>query len=921
MNPIRAESSQRLFDNTKPAKGPLPVQPTIKWDERGYLAGMRLIDTRNLDCVKDIFPEAYPHALLMYDRLRFHKEHYDGDFLDPIFMVGKSLMGGPAWTNDYLDAWKLARFRMMNMQFSTEPEPPKVNISMTDYNSCYLGYFFIFWEEEVDDYQNMFQGVPEIQSETLQNIEDIIAEMSENLLSDKEIMEDPPIEYIWRPIATGGFDGEVTKPEWDIEFDNPHGDIFSEILVSARAVAPKRPGEVRDIGITTPGSLRFHRKIMYLLQKACKRIKGCPYGQSQDHIRSIVHTIGKRNGHFYMRDYTKSGMTIPHAVQEAVFRGFYRRRPDLGEAAARFFKDQQLWVKTESGDRIMVRPETGSPLGLFVEGYTLFQYALHELNMRECDFPSSDFMFSATNDDMVTGSTSLAALQSYVDVDQRNNSELGMQYKDTKSGISEDAFVYCEEYWQTDHVLPKDCLSSIAIIGAKYCINTFHAKEYCYAVLLSNSGGLTPQVDQAIREVQVHHGPEFHTDEFRWPFLFGGWLPQIKEGIDHSIEWFDGDLRAEAGYWASRTRINKKGQLGDKPHLAIGRLLEVTLLTEPENVPDWVDLIPLLGTRRTLESHFRKAQSHPGAIRRDYELLARLRKESYLRFLKGDHNHGDIREGWIERHPSTYIPSNMPHITTEDSFTRINVPRFGFKDNSLEMWLSQMQHKGYLSYRSTKPLVGTQIYLATKGLSSQCSYPFIPVSEKGISEKVLAIQPKGLIDFFERTGKTIIAIGADDQPLKESELWGYMPWASLLTTCRMWNWAKTRGYPMNLDTLIKISEIHKQMSRLSSEDAQAFSQEEIPQTISGHSEILAEMVRDVIRDWCPDADAVISSMVHRLVPSSEVSDQERERLLAFYRDDDAYTIGRRPPAEALTDAHSDAESEEVYNPWHDLGVT
>jgi len=271
--------------------------------------------------------------------------------------------------------------------------------------------------------------------------------------------------------------------------------------------------------------------------------------------------------------------------------------------------------------------------------------------------------------------------------------------------------VYCEEYWIDDHIETKDSLYTGSIIGAKFALNTFHAKEFVYAILLS-AAILTDQMLLAIQEVQSAVGYEFHEDEFRWPFIFGGWLPCIKDGLDHSIEWYNGDLKAQAGYWASRVRLRNKGTLGSSPKLALGRKFGIKLVSEPDDLPSWVDLIPFLGTKRTLERHYRRGHSSPVAILKDYKTLSEKRMMSYENYMKGKFEIPPILDKWITRHPNSVWPDVVPGLTFAEPLTRVSRPRYGFKDNSLLMKLLNLRACGYIDVLGQKNISNTMIKLA-----------------------------------------------------------------------------------------------------------------------------------------------------------------------------------------------------------------
>jgi hypothetical protein len=921
IKPLSSRQGGLGFYEDAPKRTEVPVQPIIDWTEDARELGSLVLKHQNiLDAVR--YPELRPHVELMYDRMVHHSTVYEGDFYPPWYMVGRSLSQGPEFTAWWASELKQARFEWLGMDFHTKPEKPS-SIKLTSYDSSYLPYFFIFWREEVEDYKAMFDGVPsDTDPEVLETISDLVAEMSEKLISDEEIASDPPYDVIWRPVATGGFTGDKTMPEWEIEFDDPSGDLEEEILVSARGQAPKRPSETRDIGVLKPGSLRFHRRIMWLLQKACKRIPGCPYGQSQDFIKKVVSRLGSRKDAFYMRDYTKSGMTIPHEVQAAVFNGFYRRRPELGIKAARFFKDQQLYFKDrDTGEWELRRPDTGSPLGLFVEGYTLLQYALHELNLREVTFPSSSCLFSATNDDMVAAFDSPLDAQEYLLADERNNALIGMQYKDTKSGIATHAFVFCEEYWLNECLQTKDSLFTTAIVGAWHAASPFMAKEYTYSILLS-CGNVSDKIINALRDTQARVGYEFHEDEYHWPYLFGGWLPCIKEGLDHSITWYDGDLRAQAGYWASQMRINPKGSLSDRPTMALSRKMNMRLVAEPSSIPDWVDLVPLMGTKRTLKRHYRRAQTDYKSVFREYDKLAKLRLAKFHAIMEGKIDFDSPTYQWLRRHPKSVWLSSFPNMVTRDPIGRVPAPRYGFKDRSFDMKVLMLKQKGYVDAVTfgNRHVPKSYITLAEAGIIQPCQYEFLPISEDGISVEILKNHYPGFLPWYSVYGKVPVSLWEGDYPYECTKLWPYAYVSSLVALIRSWRYiVPLIDRPIDMTALLWIASTLDQIGALEAGSWDPDDEEDTP-VETETSLAIGAMIRDVVRDWVPDADVIIDQMRSRLIPLPEDKRPKNyHELVEQHLVIDPFTLGRNPLLPGQLDMDAD-DDDQVYDPWSDLGV-
>jgi hypothetical protein len=509
----------------------------------------------------------------------------------------------------------------------------------------------------------------------------------------------------------------------------------------------------------------------------------------------------------------------------------------------------------------------------------------------------------------------------------RVNSALSMAYKDTKSGVSKNMFVYCEEYWNGFSIEDKSSLFAGNLLSAKYSINSFHAKEYCYAVMLS-AGVVTPPMISALTEVQGCVAPEFHEDEYQWPFLFGGWLPDIRAGLDHSIEWYDGDLRATAGYWAARAKLPRQGKLDSTPHLSCGRKAGIRLLVEPEEVPDWVDLVPYLGSKRLLKRHYARSQVSPARVLDEYTRLGRIRQDLYNKVLKGEADRPPVLQGWIQRHPNTYWLDVMPYVATAPTFTCVDKPRLlGSKGDTSElMRLLMLQANGTVQFRTSRPVCSTFMDLAKVGVLEECNFPVVPLAKQGVSSQLLALAPKGFPDWFQRTRLCPIHLGEGDSILKATELWGYCPWASLRMAIMMLDYLKQVGRSLDFHNYIWISEVHR---GISTQEPEGFEEPPpdpmAPLTAQDQmsSEILSAYIRDVLRDWYPDIDAQMAEIRKRIIPRAnpENSDEVR-RYVRDQLDLDPYTL--LPETErgvGFNEDRSDCESSsEFFDPWAELGV-
>jgi hypothetical protein len=210
-------------------------------------------------------------------------------------------------------------------------------IKMKTFSSCYLARYFIFWEEESTDYLRMFTAPLYEDPDTLMRLEQIASELSEELLSDKEIADNPPLSYLYGITGSQNYDSfnHVKQPGWELEYYKQVDDGEEDVLIGVRSQAPKRAGEIRDIICPNPCSRRRHKRLCWHMAKACKKIFMCPFGGNSEDIDRTMAWMNK-SYYWFMRDYEKCGLTFPHPVIKAIFKGFFARRPDLAEMGIKF---------------------------------------------------------------------------------------------------------------------------------------------------------------------------------------------------------------------------------------------------------------------------------------------------------------------------------------------------------------------------------------------------------------------------------------------------------------------------------------------------------------------------------------------------------------------------------------------------------
>jgi hypothetical protein len=770
----------------------------IKWDkERGYQAAEEFL--KHYDPSRLTWEEIRVHVALMLERLRFQRDHYKCTGPTPERMVELSLLKGPEFTAEWASAWKEGRFNWAGTERVEPVIDEKRGCEFVSYNSTYTPFFFIFWEEDVEDYLHMFQGKPYLDAETLIDLEHTVAELSEELLPSGNFSV--PDEVTWQPVSTNAYDsyGEKTRPEWEIEYDNPKDDYIADHLLFVRGMARKRPSETRDIGTMAPPSRRMHRRIMYPLQQACQKIKGCVYGKDITYIRKVVRDAGESCRYFFMRDYTKSGMTMPTEVRMAILRGFYRRSPELAEKYCKAFSNLVMHLKQPDGVTHSRVPDTGTPLGMFVEGFTLLQYAIDRMVRSSLN---GKFVFNATNDDMFTGCNNLELLETYVFRDLDINRDLGMRVKASKSGISTDRFFYCEEYWDGEQLMSKECLVSMAVIGAKYALNIVHAKELVNSTLLALAY-ISDTVRLAVRTVISSYGHEFTESESSWPYLFGGWWPQYRDGLDSSIEWRNGDALADIAYWACREEPKKRNKLQEKPALAYARLKGMTLIRRPEIHVHHTSLIPFFGTKGALTDYFSLISRKPAVMRRYYQAKYIARQRYFIRALEGKQDTPSVVYGYLRRHPNSVILPGMAGVRYCKADTWVHKPKIGLASSNTDLVLRLWSDLGYIDCPNLSPCSNAVKRLTKIGITEELKYQSLALSnDHGISCILLSKEYRGLLEFQRKYGLTILQVDDDDRPLELSKHWTYLPRMPLMLFDRIGRLGRPLGpkYELCLET-------------------------------------------------------------------------------------------------------------------------
>jgi hypothetical protein len=892
----------------------LIVNHMIKWNrDLGIKVGSIISRSGSIDIVQKLYPEAYPQASLMLERLVWHQNHFKTTGFPPIELVADSFIFGPTMTSEYEDAWKRARFRFFSLE-ALMPSDDKNRydklMEMNSFSACYSYRYFIFWEEECDDYLRMFESPPDSSNKLLADLEYHADILSQELLTDEEIHEDPPLSYLYGISGSKNYDADnhIKAANWELEYSEAVDDGEEEVLIGTRSFAPKRAGEIRDIICPDPRSRRRHKRLCYHLARACKKLFRCPFGGDQKQIDQTIEWMSY-SSYWYMRDWEKCGLTFPHPVIRALFKGFFKRRPELVELGCKFYSFIQLHQ-----DGSILHPKRGHFLGYFTEGTTIIQYCIHRIVCEKIGISSRELKYSAVNDDMVVGSMDKEILDVYAETDSIINYQLGLLYKESKSGIASGGFVFLEEYYHYHKSTSKEHLTCLNILGGKYTCNIAQAKQYIYA-LLSNNVQVTELVRLALNEVIAFWGYEFYPEEHLAPYLFGGWTPCIKDGVDYSIKAYNGDIKCRAAYWAVQQRVHEKLTYKETPSSAISRILNLRLFSCEDITEEFIDLVPLFGTKKTIERRYSRMYSDIRGWQRYYYRLEDKRQQTWSQMIDNPFSIPEIYSGWYKRHWNSYIIPEIGEYEFKKITHVVDKPKLGLAHSELENKLTYLALQGKINYGNSSHINDFQRKLYDMGIFKELELDHLYCDmEEGVSVDVLRgnFHPIALKTLYEERSMT--PIKSDSSP--------NVPWAPLMSMMPggflicMWPRLVTHTYNnFRREELLEQFLLSKNYEEESDDEPDT----EPPLPVITDREILsiADWIDDTFRDHPENRKVMLKRLAENVIFPTEHQNWISELIAGSDYNNPLLSEGDSTIEQGTGDQNSDDEFED---PWAELGV-
>jgi len=188
-----------------------------------------------------------------------------------------------------------------------------------------------------------------------------------------------------------------------------------------------------------------------------------------------------------------------------------------------------------------------------------------------------------------------------------------------------------------------------------------------------------------------------------------------------------------------------------------------------------------------------------------YNILARKRNALFNKFIT--EGFPPVREQWYYRHPNSVILDRMPGVITAPGARLLRTPHYGIGFHTQLAWLVGMSAMGYISFKAPRAMNRTYVEFVKNGITRPCNLPFIPLTPAGVHVDILAMQPRGIIEYYKRTGRSVLSLNGETEYFEPSKYWLYFPTFPLTLVRRMIKMMNQRGidkHPRACETFHKL---------------------------------------------------------------------------------------------------------------------
>jgi hypothetical protein len=430
-----------------------------------------------------------------------------GDYLE---VIRRCLTEGPSFAKELK---KEFQYRFLDT-FSARKTNRKV---LRNYYDIFPERHLINWKEpDSEDYKYMEEFL-ETDPDTLDmyecSLRDILEDIEVHPINDLHLKSMGGSSTICEPEKFRGYK-KIQSQQVN----------YSRVMKGRRSVIQVGPANVRDTVILTEDSVNTVQLISLLCRQIVNKLKASAMRTGQganDRLDRHNKLLYKEGYVCYVRDFKKSGLTMPHKVLESTIRVLNEKYPGVGFNFGSCLYNLEI-VQSDTGSLIDVK--RGHGLGMANELTTLIQCAVDNLVRLEYFSEFTKIKTDSFNDDF-RAIGPIDMMRIYKEKDISTCTKLGFLLNLEKTDILYGASVFLEEYVVTDNSYDysKEILTDMTIDNAFHAYNITHAKSLIRPIsyeLWAQDSDLLNKISQVIQ----YWGYEFYSKECQFSSEMGGWI-------------------------------------------------------------------------------------------------------------------------------------------------------------------------------------------------------------------------------------------------------------------------------------------------------------------------------------------------------------------------------------------------------------
>jgi hypothetical protein len=369
--------------------------------------------------------------------------------------------------------------------------------------------------------------------------EELYKEALRNMLPRREDFDRvEELEILLQNSSSGSFpDGDPLKKQAQFMLKEKENSFSKSPMNARRTLVFKDPGDNRDavtLSIKQSNSVKLIEK---QVAQITPHLPWSTYGTQLEKWDQMVTDFKKNNGCFFDRDIKKSGITQPRHLVLWTLDVLEEIYPGLPAWKYRGIYDGLTITDPRTGEvRVTTRGHgLGQASAIFtITQVVLFRIIVDEL-IQQADILEGGIDAIVFHDDMSIGFQSWNDLETYIDYEGVVLDRFGV-IRNLKKSHAANEFVFCEVY-------------SNSLMGRKRSYKSMEKSLPYAAVNITEAKSIFLSIQRRfeahelpvyLEELVAYWGYEFYPEEWREPFIFGGWIAPRYMGVD--VSWHEVEI-------------------------------------------------------------------------------------------------------------------------------------------------------------------------------------------------------------------------------------------------------------------------------------------------------------------------------------------------------------------------------------------